>query len=230
MTGPPDPASIALELDEARAGLKRASGQMRDRMRLLDELWAKARPADRLLAVQRMLQSGAIEKPLADEIENKNELVRELLGRSRHDRKKSEATPNDHDLRHRVFRLELECQRAEKERDELIDDHDLRGPLYFCGETFVRSDPFGAGEVALKDLAARIQILQERIGELEKLDRRGVRFTVKESDGRERTLIRLLPALTMSGEGAAMRSGESVPKPRNLDEFDADDPTVLDKG
>ena len=64
----------------------------------------------------------------------------------------------------------------------------------------------------------------------EKLDRRGVRFPVKESDGRERTLIRLLPALTMRGEGAALRSGESPPKPKSLDEFDADDPTVLDEG
>lgn len=230
MPGTPDPASIALELDEARAALKRASVQMHDRMRQLDELWAKARPADRLLAIQRMLQSGAIAKEIADEIENKNELVRELLGRSRHDRKKSEANPNDHDLKHRVFRLELECQRAEQDRDELVDNNDLRGPLYFCGETFVRSDPFGASEVPLKDLATRIQVLQERIAELEKLDRRGVRFTVKETDGRERTLIRLLPALTMSGEGVALRTGESAPKPKSLDEFDADDPTVADKG
>lgn len=227
MPGAPDPASVALELDEARAALKRSSGQMHDRMRLLDELWVKARPADRLLAVQRMVQSGALEKDLSDRIETKNELVRELLGRSRHDRKKSESHPNDHDLRHRVFRLELECQRSEKERDELIDDNDLRGPLYFCGETFVRSDPFGPGEVPLKDLATRIQLLQQRIAELEKLDRRGARFTAKQADGRELTLIRMLPALTMSGEGAADR-GEPL-KVRSLDEFDADDPTVADK-
>lgn len=227
MPGAPDPSSVALELDEARAALKLSSSQMHDRMRQLDELWAKARPADRLLAVQRMVQSGALPKELSDEIENKNELVRELLGRSRHDRKKSDANPDDHDLRHRVFRLELECQRAEKERDELIDDNDLRGPLYFCGETFVRSDPFGVGEVPLKDLATRIQLVQTRIGDLEKLDRRGVRFTAQQADGRELTLIRMLPALTMSGEGAADRS--EPPKKPSLDVFDADDPTVADK-
>ena len=227
MPGAPDPTSVALELDEARVALKRLSSQMHDRMRQLDELWARARPADRLLAVQRLVQSGALQKELSDQIENKNELVRELLGRSRHDRKKSESNPGDHDLRHRVFRLELECQRAEKERDELIDDHDLRGPLYFCGETFVRSDPFGPNETALKDLATRLQFVQDRVVELEKVDRRGARFTRKEPDGRERTLIRMLPALTMSGEGAADR-GEP-PKPKSLDEFDADDPTLADK-
>ena len=227
MPGVPDPTSVALELDEARAGLKRASSQMHDRMRQLDELWARARPADRLLAVQRMVQSGALPKGIADTIENQNELVRELLGRSRHDRKKSDASPGDHDLRHRVFRLELECQRAEKERDQLIDDNDLRGPLYFCGETFVRSDPFGPGEVPLKDLATRIQLVQTRIDELEKIDRRGVRFTATQADGRELTLIRMLPALTLSGEGATDRSAPS--QDRFLDEFDADDPTVADK-
>lgn len=227
MSGAPDPTSIALELDEARAGLKRAGVQMHDRMRQLDELWAKAKPADRLLAVQRMVQSGALQKQLNDEIELKNELVRELLGRVRHDRKKSEANPADHDLRHRVFLLELSCQRAEQERDELIDNNDLRGPLYFCGETFVRSDPFGPGETALKDLATRIQFLQGRVEELEKLDRRGVRFTAVQPDGRELTLIRMLPALTMSGEGASLRS--EPPQQPSLDDFEADDPTISDK-
>lgn len=227
MAGAPDPSSVALELDEARAALKLAAAQMHERMRQLDELWAKAKPADRLLAVQRLLQSGALLQPIADEIDVKNELVRELLGRVRHDRKKSESAPTDHDLRHRVFMLELQCQRAEQERDELVDKHDLRGPLYFCGETFVRSDPFGPGEAPLKDLAARIQFLQERVTDLEKMDRRGVRFTAVQPDGRELTLIRMLPALTMSGEGAADR-GEP-PEPRNLDDFEADDPTLSDK-
>ncbi len=227
MAGAPDPTSVALELDEARAALKRASGQMQERMRQLDELWAKAKPADRLLAVQRLVQSGALPKPISDEIDTKNELVRDLLGRVRHDRKKSENNPADHDLRHRVFLLELQCQRAEQERDELVDAHDLRGPLYFCGETFVRSDPFGPGESPLKDLASRIQFLQERAAELEKLDRRGARFTAVQPDGRELTLIRMLPALTMSGEGAPDK-GEPQKRP-NLDEFEADDPTISDK-
>ncbi|MCC7072087.1 MAG: hypothetical protein IT383_12235 [Deltaproteobacteria bacterium] len=227
MAGAPDPTSVALELDEARAALKRASGQMHDRMRQLDELWAKAKPADRLLAVQRLVQSGALEKAVNDEIDVKNELVRELLGHVRHDRKKSENNPGDHDLRHRLFLLELQCQRAEQERDEAIDKSDLRGPLYFCGETFVRSDPFGPGETALKDLATRIQFLQERVTELEKMDRRGARFTAVQPDGRELTLIRMLPALTMSGEGAPDK-GEP-PKPVNLDDFEADDPTLSDK-
>lgn len=227
MPGAPDPTSIALELDEARAGLKHASGQMHDRMRQLDEMWAKAKAADRLLAVQRLVQSGALSKPINDEIELKNELVRELLGHVRHDRKKSDNAPGDHDLRHRVFMLELQCQRAEQERDELIDANDLRGPLYFCGETFVRSDPFGPGESALKDLATRIQFLQGRVDELEKLDRRGVRFTAVQPDGRELTLIRMLPALTMSGEGASDRS--EPPRQPNLDQFEVDDPTISDK-
>ena len=81
--------------------------------------------------------------------------------------------------------------------------------------------------MALRDLATRIQIVQTRIAELEKLDRRGVRFTATQADGRELTLIRMLPALTLSGEGAADRS--EPPKEPGLDDFDADDPTVADK-
>ncbi|HEY4223146.1 MAG TPA: hypothetical protein VGO62_17430, partial [Myxococcota bacterium] len=192
------------ELAEARAAHASLLKQIAQRMRQLDELWRTARAADRLLAVQRLLQTGALSQMHATELEEKNERVRELMGRARTDKKRIEQQEKSgapqHDVKHQLFRLELDAQRAEQERDELIDERDLRGPLYFCGETFVRSDPFGAGELPLKDMAAKVQHLEQRIAELVKLERKGVRFTTTTPDGREQTLIRMLPALTQEGE------------------------------
>lgn len=199
-----DPGTIVLELTEARAGHGALLKQMSMRMRELDDLWRTAKPADRLLAVQRLLQTGALSKKHTADLETKNERVRELMGKARNEKKKLERTSGDgvatHEQQHRVFRMELDAQRAEQERDELVDELNLRGPLYFCGETFVRTDPFGVGELPLKDMAAKAQGLEQKIAELEKLDRKGVRFTKTTADGREQTLIRMLPALTAEGD------------------------------
>jgi hypothetical protein len=199
-----DPAALALELDEARARHVRLLTSLSQRIRQLDEKWRAARATDRLLAVQRLVQSGALDKSVAGDLENKNETVRALLSRARVDRKKVEQNPDNFDLKHALFKLELDLQAAENERDELIDEKDLRGPLYFVGETFVREIAFGGEEMPLKDIAAHISALEPKIAELSKrVDRKGVRFTATASDGKERTLIRMLPALTVSGEGEA---------------------------
>ncbi len=201
-----DPAAIALELAEARAAHASLAKQVTSRMRELDEQWRQAKPADRLLAVQRLLQTGALSQAHTELLEAKNERVRTLMGRARTDRKKLDQLQREgavtHELQHNLFRLELDAQRAEQDRDEAIDQCDLRGPLYFCGETFVRNAPFAAGQLPLKEMAAKLQGLEQQIGDLEKLDRKGVRFTKTLPDGREATLIRMLPALTQEGEPA----------------------------
>jgi hypothetical protein len=202
MSGDP---GLALALDEARTAQLRATTQLAQRIRQLDELWLKAKPTDRLLAVQRLVQSGALERQMCGDIEQKNENVRALLARVRMDRKKCEHNPQDFELKHALFKLELDLQGAEKERDQLIDQHDLRGPLYFCGETFVRDGAFGTDELPLKDLAEHAKALEEKIEDLSRrVDRTGVRFTSVDDKGRERTLIRMLPALTMTGEGESV--------------------------
>jgi hypothetical protein len=199
--GDPTETEVDYELGEAKAQQKRLAEQIARRIRELDDLWVKAKPADRLLAVQRLVQTGALDPAIASELETKNERVREKLAKARTERKRLEKTPNDHQLKHTVFLLELDCQRSEQERDELIDQNDLRGPLYWCGETFVRTEPFGPSEAALKDLATRAKVMEERVQMLEKQQRKGARFTKVDQDGREMTLIRMLPALTMTGEG-----------------------------
>jgi hypothetical protein len=200
-----EPAEIVLELEEARAAHAKATALLESRMRDLDELWRQAKPTDRLLAVQRLVQTKALEDEQVAAVEAKNERVRDVMGRARSERRRLEklleSGGDDHELRHKVFLLELDLQRAEQERDELIDSSDLRGALYFCGETFVRTAPFAAGEEALNDLAARLRNLEERARELERAaPRRGAKYISKGPDGRERTLIRMLPALTMEGE------------------------------
>jgi len=197
----PTETEVDYELGELRAARKRLAETMSRRIRELVDLCIKAKPADRLLAIQRLVQTGALEKAMADELDDKNERVREAVAKARTERKRLEKTTNDHQLRHTVFLLELDAQRKEQERDELVDKNDLRGPLYFCGETFLRTDAFGPGEVALKDLSMRAKALDERLGMLEKHARKGARFTKQGPDGREQTLIRMLPALTMTGEG-----------------------------
>ncbi|HEY4222036.1 MAG TPA: hypothetical protein VGO62_11845, partial [Myxococcota bacterium] len=86
-------------------------------MRQLDELWRTARSADRLLAVQRLIQTGALSKRHAAELEEKNERVRELMGRARTDKKRIEQQDKSgggahHDVKHQLFRVELDAQRA----------------------------------------------------------------------------------------------------------------------
>lgn len=200
-----DPAALALELEEARAAHTKLTAVMDARMRELDALWRQAKPADRLLAVQRLLQTNALAPDAAAAVEARNERVRELMAKARTERRRLEKLTaegvEDRDLRHKVFLLELDLQRAEQERDEIVDDNDLRGPLYFCGETFVRSTPFGASELPLKDLALRAKMLEERLKDLERhAPRRGAKFIKKGPDGREKTLIRMLPALTLEGD------------------------------
>lgn len=201
--------TLALELEEARAAHAKLVALIEQRMRQLDEMWRTAKPADRLLAVQRLIQTGALAQKVTAELEVRNERVREKMSNARTDRKKLERlvadgapdTKENLDLRHKVFRLELEAQRAEQERDECIDEQDLRGPLYFCGETFVRSEPFAPHEAPLKDLAPRAKGLAEVIADLERrAPRKGARFTTTTPDGREKTLIRMLPALSMESE------------------------------
>lgn len=201
--------TLALELEEARAAHAKLVALIEQRMRQLDDLWRTAKPADRLLAVQRLIQTGALAQKITAELEVRNERVREKMSNARTDRKKLERlvaegapdTKENLDLRHKVFRLELEAQRAEQERDEYIDEQDLRGPLYFCGETFVRTDPFGPNEAPLKDLAPRAKALAEVVADLERrAPRKGARFTTTTPDGREKTLIRMLPALSMESE------------------------------
>jgi hypothetical protein len=201
--------TIALELEEARAAHAKLVSLIEQRMRQLDELWRTAKPADRLLAVQRLIQTGALAQKVTAELEVRNERVREKMSNARTDRKKLERlvaegapdTKENLDLRHKVFRLELEAQRAEQERDEYIDEQDLRGPLYFCGETFVRTEPFAPHEAPLKDLAPRAKALAEVLADLERrAPRKGARFTTTTPDGREKTLIRMLPALSMESE------------------------------
>ena len=197
-----DPAALALELEEARAAHAKLLVLISKRMRQCDALWRTAKPADRLLAVQRLVQTGALTKEQVAELEPKNERVRELMSAARTERKKLEKLTAegkaDADLKHRVFKLELDAQHAEQERDEIVDERDLRGPLYFIGETFVRTDPFTAEEPPLKDLATRAKALEEKLKELE--PRKGARYTKTLPDGREKTLIRLLPALTAEGD------------------------------
>lgn len=201
--------TVALELEEARAAHAKLVALIEQRMRQLDELWRTAKPADRLLAVQRLIQTGALAQKVTAELEVRNERVREKMSNARTDRKKLERlvaegapdTKENLDLRHKVFRLELDAQRAEQERDEYIDEQDLRGPLYFCGETFVRTEPFAPHEAPLKDLAPRAKTLGELVVDLERrAARTGARFTTTLPDGREKTLIRMLPALSMESE------------------------------
>lgn len=227
-----DPAEAQLELAEARAAHASLLKQIAQRMRQLDELWRAAKSADRLLAVQRLIQTGALSKERAATLETKNERVRTLMGQARTDRKKIEKLQKDGvpvmDLQHALFKVELDAQRAEQERDEVVDEFDLRGPLYFCGETFVRSDPFGAGELPLKDMAAKAQTLEQRINELAKYDRKGVRFTTTTPDGREKTLIRMLPALTQEGDAPAEEPEDELPAiGPDAKAGDADDPTSV---
>lgn len=201
--------TVALELEEARAAHAKLVALIEQRMRQLDELWRTAKPADRLLAVQRLIQTGALPQKVTVELEVRNERVREKMSNARTDRKKLERlvaegasdTKENLDLRHKVFRLELDAQRAEQERDEYIDEQDLRGPLYFCGETFVRTEPFAPHEAPLKDLAPRAKTLGDLVADLERrATRTGARFTTTTPDGREKTLIRMLPALSMESE------------------------------
>lgn len=201
--------TLALELEEARVAHAKLVALVEQRMRQLDELWRTAKPADRLLAVQRLIQTGALPPKLTAELEARNERVRAKMSSARTDRKKLERliakgapdTKENLDLRHKVFRLELDAQRAEQERDEFIDEHDLRGPLYFCGETFVRPEPFAPSEAPLKDLAPRVKALGDVVADLERrAPRKGARFTTTTPDGREKTLIRMLPALSMESE------------------------------
>lgn len=205
---PGDSAAIALELQEARAAHNKLAAMMDVRMRELDGLWRQAKPADRLLAVQRLVQTGALDEQATAAIEVKNERVRDLMGKARTERRRLEKLiaegVEDRDLRHKVFLLELDLQRAEQERDEQIDEKDLRGALYFCGETFVRTAPFDANEPPLKDLALRLKVVEERLKDLERLaPRNGAKFMKKGPDGREKTLIRMLPALTLEGDAEA---------------------------
>jgi hypothetical protein len=198
----PSENGAAFALDEARSEHVNLLAQMSARIRALDELWLKANPTDRLLAVQRLVQTGALEKLASAELEARNERVRAYLSRVRADKKKLEQNPSDFDLKHVLFKLELDLQAAEQDRDELIDESGLRGPLYFCGETFLRSEAFGADELPLKSLAEKAKAVEERVGELlRRADRKAVVFTSTDANGDERTLIRLLPALTMSGDG-----------------------------
>src|SRR5688500_5344625 len=168
--------TVALELEEARAAHAKLVALIEQRMRQLDELWRTAKPADRLLAVQRLIQTGALAQKVTAELEVRNERVREKMSIARTDRKKlerlvAEGAPDNKatlDLRHKGFRLELDAQRAEQELDEFIDEQDLRGPLYFCGETFVRTEPFAPHEAPLKDLAPRAKTLGELVADLER--------------------------------------------------------------
>jgi hypothetical protein len=193
-----NPVVVASELDEARAAHAKVLKQVGKRIRALDELWPKAKPADRLLAVQRLLQTPTLDPRLAAELEAKNERVRTVLARTRTEKKKLEAHAGDSSQHHKVLQLQLECQRAENDRDELIDESDLRGQLYFWGETFVRTTPFTPEDPALRDLATRLTHLEETIAGLEKRARTGVKFTQVDANGVERTVIRVLPALTLS--------------------------------
>lgn len=204
-----DLESLALALEEARAALTKLVASIEQRMRDLDSMWRTAKPADRLLAVQRLLQTGALSAPLNAELEVKNERVRERMSLARTDRKRLErllgqggVEGREHsDLRHSVLRLELDAQRAEQERDEFMDTEDLRGPLYFCGETFVRTEPFAPDEAPLKDLAAQVKNLEAIVSDLERrAPRKGARFMTRTADGREKTLIRMLPALSMESD------------------------------
>ena len=204
-----DQESLALALEEARAAHAKLVASIERRLRELDVLWRTAKPADRLLAVQRLIQTGALPPKINAELETKNERVRERMSLARTDRKRLErllaeggVEGREHsDLRHGVLRLELDAQRVERERDEYIDNEDLRGPLYFCGETFVRSEPFAPDEAPLRDLAPRAKALEEVVKDLERrAPRKGARFTTTTPDGREKTLIRMLPALSMESD------------------------------
>lgn len=204
-----DQESLLFALEEARAAHAKLLAAIDQRMRDLDDLWRTAKPADRLLAVQRLIQTGALSQKLTGELEVRNERVRERMSVARTDRKKLERLlaqggpeGREHsDLRHGVLRLELEAQRAEHDRDEFMDNEDLRGPLYFCGETFVRVDPFAPDEAPLKELASRAKALEEIVKDLERrAPRKGARFMTTTADGREKTLIRMLPALSMESD------------------------------
>ena len=204
-----DLEAFELALEESRAAHATLVASINQRMRDLDDLWRTAKPTDRLLAVQRLVQTGALPPKQNDELEVKNERVRERMSLARTDRNKLERLlaqgelrgSEDSALRHRVFLLELEAQRAEQERDEYMDEEDLRGPLYFCSETFVRLEPYAADEAPLKDLAPRAQALAEVVKDLERrAPRKGARFTTTTPDGREKTLIRMLPALSMESD------------------------------
>ena len=206
-----DPAALALALETARGVHAQLVASIQRRMRELDALWRTAKPADRLLAVQRLIQANALPAKVNRELEAKNERVRETMSLARTERRKLERlvqegseTRETSGLRHSMLRLELDAQHAEQERDEFLDEQDLRGPLYFCGETFVRSEPFSPDESSLKDLAPRAKALEERVIDLqERVPRKGARFMTRTDDGSEKTLIRLLPALTMDTEPAS---------------------------
>ena len=109
--------TLALELEEARAAHAKLVALIEQRMRQLDEMWRTAKPADRLLAVQRLIQTGALAQKVTAELEVRNERVREKMSNARTDRKKLERlvadgapdTKENLDLRHKVFRLELEA-------------------------------------------------------------------------------------------------------------------------
>ena len=60
--------TVALELEEARAAHAKLVALIEQRMRQLDELWRTAKPADRLLAVQRLIQTGALSQRVTAEL------------------------------------------------------------------------------------------------------------------------------------------------------------------
>jgi hypothetical protein len=204
-----DQEALALALAEARAAHGRLVATIEQRMRDLRDLWRTAKPTDRLLAVQRLMQTGGLPTDVIADIGAKNDRARKRLSLARTARKRLERLLAEgsievrahSDLKHTVLRLELDAQLAEQERDEYLDAKDLRGTLYFCSETFVHPEPFGADEAPLKDLAPRAKALEGLIQDLERrASRVGARFTTTTEDGREETLIRMLAPVSLEGD------------------------------
>jgi hypothetical protein len=176
--------------DDARAELTQVSHAIAERRMELADAWRKAPTADRLLAVQRMLQEGGLPQDAVGRIEELHEVVRAAWAIVRADRKRT-----DEESRHRLLRAEMDLQIAENERDRYLSESRLEIELYRAAESFIMTTKYGPDRPPLKAL-----LLKQRALELEVLSGMGA-VDDDTRDDHSTKVVRILSALTWSGEG-----------------------------
>jgi hypothetical protein len=177
-------------IDDARNELSQVSHAIAERRMELAQAWRKAPTADRLLAVQRMLQEGGLPPEAVAQIEAAHEAVRASWAIVRADRKRT-----DEESRHRLLRAEMDLQIAENERDRFLSESRLELELYRAAESFIMETKYGPDRQPLKAL-----LLKKHALELEVLS--GMSAVDDDTrDDHSTKVVRILSALTWSGEG-----------------------------
>lgn len=103
--------------------------------RALEDLWSKARPADRLCAVDRLLRDGALEPDVASRLRSVHDAVHDAWLAQRAARCPAARPP----VEGAAAALQLEI--AERARDSLLREEGLFEPLFVVAEGYVRSAP-----------------------------------------------------------------------------------------